>query len=228
MPRVQTAAEDVEIVSSSEESPTSNAPSSSSSPSSPAADQSAAAASSSSAAPAPRPTRAPGTPVRPMLDRIPRLTPAELLPEVGRVNTQVQEVDRLREAFDQMREAHQEEGEFSSQGWSGNFFNYSLGDEELHMKPDGSWSLMAKRNDEISLKDLSQDELKLFEASDQLEWQAILKTGAVRVVHGAEATKLREQFPDRIISYTHGPPKEATTRAPQMEGKIALVHSRSP
>ena len=42
--------------------------------------------------------------------------------------------------------------------------------------------------------------MKLFEASDQLEWQAILKTKAVRVVHGAEAEALRKKYPERILS----------------------------
>jgi hypothetical protein len=56
-------------------------------------------------------TRAPGTPVRRLLDRVPRgtLTPAELLPAAERVARQVQEVesvlevDRLRERFGRLQ-----------------------------------------------------------------------------------------------------------------------------
>ena len=190
VPRVQNESDVVEVASSSDTSILS--PSSSDSSGS-------AAASSTSAASAQAGSRAPGTPVRSLLDRVPRLTPAELLPpEAGRVNTQTQEVERLRQAYDEMQENHRRD--FSPQGWSGNYFNYSLGSEALRLEPNGTWSLMAKRNDEISLKELNQDELKMFETSDRLEWEAILKTGAVRVVTGNEAAKLRAQFPDRIIS----------------------------
>ena len=68
-------------------------------------------------------------------------------------------------------------------------------DEDLNV-----WSFLAKRNDEISLKDLSLEEQKLFEESDLLEWEAILKTKAVHVVVGAEAASLRAKYADRIVS----------------------------
>ena len=68
------------------------------------------------------------------------------------------------------------------------------------MSSDGRWTLLAKRNDEVSLKEMSEKEKKLFEESDLLEWNAILQTKAVRVLHGKEAEKVRKQFPDRIIS----------------------------
>ena len=48
-----------------------------------------------------------------------------------------------------------------------------------------------KRNDEISLKELSAEEKKLFEESDRLEWEAILQTKAVHVIYGEEAQKIR-------------------------------------
>ena len=41
---------------------------------------------------------------------------------------------------------------------------------------------MASRSDEISLKELSAEERKMFEQSDAIEWDAILKTRAVRVL----------------------------------------------
>ena len=44
----------------------------------------------------------------------------------------------------------------------------------FHVNEDGELNLLAKRNDEISLKELSAEEAKTFEASDALEWAAIL------------------------------------------------------
>ena len=41
---------------------------------------------------------------------------------------------------------------------------------------------------------------KLFDESDLLEWESVLKTKAVRVVIGEEASKLRRRYPDRILS----------------------------
>ena len=132
-------------------------------------------------------TRAPGTPIRQLMDRVirPQITPAELLLPENRVET-------LSEEFDEMTR--------HNVGWSGSYFNYSLGDQVLTPQPDGLWTLLAKRNDEISLKDLSMEERKLFEESDKIEWEAILKTKAVRVVTGAEAEKIRKLYPDRIMS----------------------------
>ena len=174
-------------------------------------------------------TRAPGTPVRQLLERVvrPGITPGEQLTSPGIV-------ERLSEEFDQMAQRHAEEQNrqhlsylnrcrelsqkldhdftpaseecdpqqhaFSSHKWSGTFFNFCRGDEELTMSSDGRWTLLAKRNDEVSLKEMSEKEKKLFEESDLLEWNAILQTKAVRVLHGKEAEKVRKQFPDRIIS----------------------------
>ncbi|CAE7563252.1 GIP, partial [Symbiodinium sp. CCMP2456] len=59
---------------------------------------------------------------------------------------------------------------------------------------------LAKRNDEISLKDLSAKEKELFSQSDTLEWDSILRTKAVRVITGAEADRVRKEQGDRIIS----------------------------
>ena len=133
--------------------------------------------------------------------RPPGLTPSELLPEHGRVATQASEIERLRQAYDQLE--RQSEEEFSSQGWSGNFYNYNLGDEALRLEKDGSWTYMAKRNDEISLKDLNQKERELFEESDKIEWKAILETGAVRVV-------TRHQKPP-----SSGPNSQTASSAPE-------------
>ena len=68
-------------------------------------------------------------------------------------------------------------------------------DEDL-----SAWTYVASRSDEISLKDLSLEEQKLFEESDRVEWEAILQTKAVHVVVGAEAARLREKYSDRIVS----------------------------
>ena len=169
----------------------------------PSADPASSSASSTPAVPASSAevTRAPGTPVRHLLDRIPRdrsprrtsrpsLTPSEELTGEGRVAQQVEEFNELTD----------DPALFEQEGWSGTFFNYAQGDQQLGLEADGSWTFVAKRNDEISLKDLSQEEKKLFDASDALEWDAILKTKAVRVISGKEAERLRKQFPDRILS----------------------------
>ena len=52
----------------------------------------------------------------------------------------------------------------------------------------------------MSLKELSQQEREMFESADKLEWDAILSTGAVRVVSGREAEEARSKYPHRIIS----------------------------
>eukprot|EP00435_Cladocopium_sp_Y103_P028637 s478_g7.t1 len=146
-------------------------------------------------------TRAPGTPVGRLLDRVPRqpITPGEEIERPGIV-------ERLAEEFDQMAQRHADEQRqqqhqaFSSHGWSGTFFNYCQGDEDLILGSDGRWTLMAKRNDEISLKELSAEEKKLFDESDLLEWKSILHTKAVRVLTGRDAERVRRLHPDRIIS----------------------------
>ncbi|CAE7368225.1 RE1 [Symbiodinium sp. CCMP2456] len=62
------------------------------------------------------------------------------------------------------------------------------------------WNLVASRSDEVNVKKLSQEEQEKFHASDKVEWDAILKTKAVRVVYGKEAQKLRELYPERILA----------------------------
>ena len=91
---------------------------------------------------------------------------------------------------------------FKQEGWSGNFFNYQRGTSHWCFTSEGKWSLLAngKRGGEISLKELNSEEKKLFDQSDQLEWEAILKTKAVRVVNGKEAQALRQKYADRILS----------------------------
>ena len=152
-------------------------------------------------------TRAPGTPVAEMLSRIPRiapppglspdqstssLTPAEELPAGLRVPRQVREFNRLG----LIPEGESEDPEL----WSGSAFNYALGDQVLCLEEDGSWVQAPKRGGEVSLKDLTQKEREQFEASDELEWNAVLKTKAVRVLTGKPADDARAQWPERIIS----------------------------
>ena len=136
-------------------------------------------------------TRAPGTPVRRLLDNIPRLTPSENLEPDGRVARQIGEFNRVREGNDE---------EFFEEGWSGSYFNYQRGDQRIALDEDGQWTFLAKRNDEISLKELNAEELKKFGEADKIEWEAILKTKAVKVVSGDAAQQIRSKFPDRIIS----------------------------
>ncbi|CAE7298113.1 unnamed protein product, partial [Symbiodinium microadriaticum] len=65
---------------------------------------------------------------------------------------------------------------------------------------EGELNFLAKRNDEISLKDLNEAEAKMFDESDAIEWKAILNSKAVRVIHGAEADAARKKWGDRILS----------------------------
>ena len=63
-----------------------------------------------------------------------------------------------------------------------------------------SLQLLAKRDDEVSLKDMSQAERERFQQADELEWSAIVKTKAVKVLTGREAAEARQKFGHRIIS----------------------------
>ena len=161
-----------------------------------------------------QPTRAPGTPVDRLLSNVPRassppmtpspppgLTPAENIPVAGRVAQQVEEFNRLSQGGS--GELLDAEDNFISEGWSGTFFNYCRGDEHISLKKKKKrWSLVTapKRNGEVSLKELSEEEKKLFSLSDQVEWEAIIKTGAVKVLIGKEAEEMRMNYPDRIVS----------------------------
>ena len=53
---------------------------------------------------------------------------------------------------------------------------------------------------EVNLKDLTPVQVKQFEVADETEWQAILQSGAVRVVSAAEALSVRRRHPDRVLS----------------------------
>ena len=68
------------------------------------------------------------------------------------------------------------------------------------MDEQGKFSYVASRSDEVNLKRLSDAEKKLFEQSDVLEWQAILKTKAVHVIRGREAELMRRRYPERVLS----------------------------
>ncbi len=144
------------------------------------------------------------------------LTPGEdLSTTTGRVAQQVSELEervtRERSPRRTSREGStstiaRDDGEsypswFQEQGWSGSVENYYFnGTEDFALGHHGKWTLLAKRGDEISLKDLSRQEKELFDASDKAEWSAILSTKAVRVITGEEAMRVRKSQPDRIIS----------------------------
>ena len=131
-------------------------------------------------------TRAPGTPVARLLRSIPSIQ-GDLPP--------------LPPTLDSDEEEERQQA-FSTEGWSGTYFNYSLGDNTWCSDRQGGWALLAapKRGGEINLKDLSTEERKMFDEADKLEWQAILNTKAVHVIGKKEADKIRQRFPDRIIS----------------------------
>ena len=141
--------------------------------------------------------RAPGTPVGRLLSRIPgrasgqprtpsptRLTPVEH--GTHTVCERVAEFERLRERSPRRRQPLEEEDE--------QLFCFEFSDEAPSLQ------CMAKRNDEISLKELSQAEREQFEKSDKLEWDTILETKAVKVLLGKEADEVRRKFPHRIVS----------------------------
>ncbi|CAE7545245.1 unnamed protein product [Symbiodinium sp. CCMP2592] len=65
---------------------------------------------------------------------------------------------------------------------------------------EGQPVFVASRSDEVNLKELSMEEKKLFEQSDAVEWDAIVKTGAVKVLRGKEAAEARRRFPERVLS----------------------------
>jgi len=131
-------------------------------------------------------TRAPGTPVARLLRSIPSIQ-GDLPP--------------LPPTLDSDEEEERQQA-FSTEGWSGTYFNYRLGDDTWCSDRQGGWALLAapKRGGEINLKDLSTEERKMFDEADKLEWQAILNTKAVHVIGKKEADKIRQRFPDRIIS----------------------------
>lgn len=180
-------------------------------------------------------TRAPGSPVGPLLRGVHQGPPPphmvlfpdeDYTPEPlthgedlsgapGRVARQVEEFEEKEERERSPRRpnpvtpvqaARSEDTEeslptwFQEQGWSGTVENYYFNGSTDFVLHQGKWTLMAKRGDEISLKDLSAKEKELFEASDQAEWDAILGTKAVRVITGAAAMQIRKSHSDRVIS----------------------------
>lgn len=151
----------------------------------------------------------------------PGLTPGEELPQEARVLRQVQEFEQMQtpahwpqRSLGDLANARQREQSaanpldqddddllsFFEYQWSGSLETFRNGTTNFQCSSDGKWSLLAKRNDEIDLKDLSKTEREMFDKADLLEWQAILDTKAVSVVTGKEAERLRRLYPHRILS----------------------------
>ena len=77
-----------------------------------------------------------------------------------------------------------------------NFFalNQAEGDQEV-------WAVEPARNGEITWKQMTEEEIVKFQESDLKEWESLEKEfKAVKVWKGEEARKLRERYPDRIMS----------------------------
>ena len=91
--------------------------------------------------------------------------------------------------------------------------NFSL----FAMDEEGAWSLVASRADEVDMRQLCQKEQALFKESDELEWSAILKTKAVRVIKGLEARKMREMYPERVLN---GAKAKAAAWSRQLESQV--------
>ena len=105
-----------------------------------------------------------------------------------------------------------------------------ISDEELlsFCTTDFSWQFLAKRNDEVDLKDLCEKERKMFDESDALEWEAILKTKAVRVIYGKEAQQMREKYPGPDCQLQDGPEEEAHCgTASWVEAEEPMVPTRA-
>ena len=60
--------------------------------------------------------------------------------------------------------------------------------------------VLASHSNKISVKKLSEAERRLFDIADAKEWQAILGTKGVEVISVDEAKKIRQRYPDRIIT----------------------------
>ncbi|CAE6937198.1 unnamed protein product [Symbiodinium sp. CCMP2456] len=127
-------------------------------------------------------TRAPGTPIQRLLQRVRRDYGP---PETSSTQANASESGSREHSRSPRRPEDREDGEL----WSW-----------FHVGQSGELNLLAKRSDEISLKELTDEERKLFEGSDRLEWEAILKTKAVRVLTGEEAAAVRKKWGDRILS----------------------------
>ena len=67
-------------------------------------------------------------------------------------------------------------------------------------KEHSGWTFITSRSDEVDIKKLCREEKERFDASDKIEWEAILKTKAVRVAYGKEAQRIKEMYPDRILA----------------------------
>ncbi|CAE7403523.1 unnamed protein product, partial [Symbiodinium necroappetens] len=89
--------------------------------------------------------------------------------------------------------------------------------ETLRRGGDLQWNLVASRSDEVDIRKMSKEDRALFDQSDEVEWKAILQTGAVRVVYGEEAAKLRRQYPDHTAELVTFAP------TPSSEGLMAFL-----
>ena len=127
------------------------------------------------------PTRAPGTPLRGLLQAVHR----------GRESDRaLQEGASALSPRSRSRTPDREGPEATAADEDLSLFSYQ----------EGKWNLVATRSDEVDLKQLSEEERIQFDASDKVEWEAILKTKAVRVVYGKEADKIRQMYPERVLN----------------------------
>ena len=65
----------------------------------------------------------------------------------------------------------------------------------------GNWAVEVPRNGEITWKEMTEEEVKMFQDSDLTEWDSLEKEfKAVKVWRGEEAEALRKKFQDRIMT----------------------------
>ena len=65
----------------------------------------------------------------------------------------------------------------------------------------GNWAVEVPRNGEITWKEMTEEEIQMFQKSDLTEWESLEKEfKAVKVWTGEAAEKLRRSHPDRIMT----------------------------
>ena len=123
-----------------------------------------------------------------------------MTPRVGQDEEQGEVPNWLR-PFDPSEQWDDEE--LAPEGWNGLAEHYDNGEDELEFSTEESkWSLLSHRKNstEVNLRNLTGEQRQQFTESDLTEWEAILKSGAVRVVAAAEAKIVHRRYPDRVLS----------------------------
>ena len=92
---------------------------------------------------------------------------------------------------------------FADRGFGGDPAVYFRGAADMEydteeLTAESRWVFAASRGGEVSLKSLTKEERKLFEAADCKEWAAIERSGAVRIIVPQPAAVIRQRQPERV------------------------------